>query len=170
MTATIGYGIRQMEAIGHELEAVNGGLLPLSKVSVEVGALVSQLDRDHDRFARPGSANDAARKANATLYRKSIKDALARGVVTADRAQERVHQRVLAYGLDHPDQDPDDEGEGEGTEGQEEGVGENRPDPVPHGNEAGRGNTEVALEKGQKPPSVPNEEGIIQPEALPNRR
>ena len=91
MTATIGYGIRQMEAIGHELEAVNGGLLPLSKVSVEVGALVSQLDRDHDRFARPGSANDAARKANATLYRKSIKDALARGVVTADRAQERVH-------------------------------------------------------------------------------
>ena len=76
MTATLAYGIHQMEAIGQELEAVNSGLLPLSKVSVELGALVSQLDRDHDRFARPGSANDAARKANATLYRKSIKDAL----------------------------------------------------------------------------------------------
>ena len=91
MTATLAYGIHQMEAIGHELEAVNSGLLPLSKVSVELGALVSQLDRDHDRFARPGSANDAARKANATLYRKSIKDALARGMMTAGRAQRQVH-------------------------------------------------------------------------------
>ena len=54
MTATLAYGIHQMEAIGQELEAVNNGLLPLSKVSVELGALVSQLDRDHDRFARPG--------------------------------------------------------------------------------------------------------------------
>ena len=91
MTATLAYGIHQMEAIGHELEAVNSGLLPLSKVSVELGALVSQLDRDHDRFARPGSANDAARKANATLYRNSLKDALARGMLTAGRAHRQVH-------------------------------------------------------------------------------
>ena len=90
MTATLAYGIHQMEAIGQELEAVNNGLLPLSKVSVELGALVSQLDRDHDRFARPGSANDAARKANATLYRKSIKDTLARGMLTAGRAQRQA--------------------------------------------------------------------------------
>ena len=90
MTATLAYGIHQMEAIGQELEAVNNGLLPLSKVSVELGALVSQLDRDHDRFARPGSANDAARKANATLYRKSIKDTLARGMLTTGRAQRQA--------------------------------------------------------------------------------
>ena len=41
MTATLAYGIHQMEAIGQELEAVNNGLLPLSKVSVELGALES---------------------------------------------------------------------------------------------------------------------------------
>ena len=91
MTATLAYGTRQMQAIGHELEAVNSGLLPISKVSVELGALVSQLDRDHDRFARPGSAKDAGRKANATLYRNSIKDVLARGMLTAARAQRSVH-------------------------------------------------------------------------------
>ena len=91
MTATLAYGIRQMEAIGHELEAVNSGLLPLSKVSVELGALVSQVDRDHDRFARLGSVNDAARKANATLYRKSIKDTLAKGMLSAGRAQRQAH-------------------------------------------------------------------------------
>ncbi len=92
MMATLGYGIHRMQAIGHELEAVNRGLLPLSRASVELRALVSQLDRDHDRFARPGSAPDAARKANASLYRSSIRDALVRGVAAADQAQALARQ------------------------------------------------------------------------------
>ena len=86
MTATLAYGIHQMEAIGQELEAVNNGLLPLSKVSVELGALVSQLDRDHDRFARPGPPTMPPERPTRPLP-KAIKDTLARGMLTAGRAQ-----------------------------------------------------------------------------------
>ena len=67
LTSTLVYGIHQMQVIGQELEAVNSGLLPMSKVGVELRALVRQLDRDHDRFARSGSQTDAGRKANAAL-------------------------------------------------------------------------------------------------------
>jgi nitrogen fixation/metabolism regulation signal transduction histidine kinase len=92
--STVGYGLHQLSAIGRELDAVNGGFLPMSKVGVELTALVRQLDRDHDRFARTGSQNVAARRANTALYRASIDDAVTRGRTAADAA---------ATGLSHPD-------------------------------------------------------------------
>jgi len=70
MASTIGYGIDQLRSIGQELDAVNAGFLPMAKVSVELGALVRQLDRDHDRFAR----QESAARANASLYRAGIDD------------------------------------------------------------------------------------------------
>ena len=90
LTSTLVYGIHQMQAIGQELEAVNSGLLPLSKVGVELRALVRQLDREHDRFARPGSQTDAGRKANAALYRASIQETLENGLKSATKGRERI--------------------------------------------------------------------------------
>ena len=77
--------------IGDVHERVTQSDHPAPHLDTFLRTAISQLDRDHDRFARPGSANDAARKANATLYRKSIKDALARGMLTAGRAHRQVH-------------------------------------------------------------------------------
>jgi signal transduction histidine kinase len=90
LTSTLVYGIHQMQAIGQELEAVNEGLLPMSKVGVELRALVRQLDRDHDRFARSGSQADASRKANAALYRASIQETLENGISSVKQARERI--------------------------------------------------------------------------------
>ena len=92
--STVGYGLHQLSAIGRELDAVNAGFLPMSKVGVELAALVRQLDRDHDRFARTGSQGVAARRANTALYRASIDDAVGRGREAANAA---------ATGLSHPD-------------------------------------------------------------------
>lgn len=92
--STVGYGLHQLSAIGRELDAVNVGFLPMSKVGVELTALVRQLDRDHDRFARTGSQSVAARRANTALYRASIEDAVTRGRAAADAA---------VMGLSHPD-------------------------------------------------------------------
>jgi len=79
-----------MQAIGQELEAVNSGLLPMSKVGVELSALVRQLDRDHDRFARPGSQADAGRKSNAALYRSSIQETLDTGLQSVAIGRDRI--------------------------------------------------------------------------------
>ena len=92
--STVGYGLHQLSAIGQELDAVNAGFLPMSKVGVELAALVRQLDRDHDRFARTGSQSVAARRASTALYRASIDDAVTRGRSAVDAA---------ATGLTHPD-------------------------------------------------------------------
>jgi signal transduction histidine kinase/HAMP domain-containing protein len=92
--STVGYGLHQLSAIGRELDAVNVGFLPMSKVGVELTALVRQLDRDHDRFARTGSQSVAARRANTALYGASIEDAVTRGRAAAGAA---------VMGLSHPD-------------------------------------------------------------------
>ncbi len=92
--STVGYGLHQLSAIGRELDAVNVGFLPMSKVGVELTALVRQLDRDHDRFARTGSQSVAARRANTALYGASIEDAVTRGRAAANKAVK---------GLSHPD-------------------------------------------------------------------
>jgi nitrogen fixation/metabolism regulation signal transduction histidine kinase len=87
LASTIAYGIGQLRDIGQELDAVNTGFLPMSKVSVELSALVRQLDRDHDRFARQGAAG---RRANAALYRAGIQDLVQQGRTTTARAQTLV--------------------------------------------------------------------------------
>jgi nitrogen fixation/metabolism regulation signal transduction histidine kinase len=100
LTTTLVVGIRQMAELGAEIEAVNTGFLPISKVGVELGALVQQLDRDHDRFARPMAGTNAGRKANASLYRAAIHEAIAAGRNAAAAATERVSnpsdQEVIA--------------------------------------------------------------------------
>jgi hypothetical protein len=87
LASTIAYSIGQLRDIGQELDAVNTGFLPMSKVSVELSALVRQLDRDHDRFARQGAAG---RRANAALYRAGIQDLVQQGRTTTARAQTLV--------------------------------------------------------------------------------
>ena len=87
LASTIAYGIGQLRGIGQELDAVNTGFLPMAKVSVELSALVRQLDRDHDRFARQGAAG---RRANAALYRAGIQDLVQQGRRTTTRAQDLV--------------------------------------------------------------------------------
>ena len=86
MAATIGYGIGQLRSIGQELDAVNAGFLPMAKVSVELSALVRQLDRDHDRFARQGSAA----RSNASLYRAGIEDLVSQGRIASQHATTLV--------------------------------------------------------------------------------
>jgi signal transduction histidine kinase len=87
LASTIAYGIGQLRDIGQELDAVNTGFLPMSKVSVELSALVRQLDRDHDRFARQGAAG---RRSTASLYRAGIQDLVQQGRSTVVQAKELV--------------------------------------------------------------------------------
>ena len=82
MASTIGYSISELRTIGKDLDAVNAGFLPMAKVAVELGALTRQLDRDHDRFARQGSAV----RSNATLYRSGIEDLVKQGHESAQHA------------------------------------------------------------------------------------
>ncbi len=89
MAGALGYGISQLRGVGQGIEAVNSGFLPLAEISVELEAIVRQLDRDHDRFARESPGPLAGRRANATLYRASLHEAVSRGrlvAVQADRA------------------------------------------------------------------------------------
>lgn len=88
--STVAYGLMQLRTIGAELDAVNAGFLPMSKIGVELTSLVTQLDRDHDRFARPGPQSSSARRSNAALYRQSIQDAVARGRTAAQAATSRL--------------------------------------------------------------------------------
>ena len=95
--ATVAYGLMQLRTIGSELDAVNQGFLPMSNVGVELTSLVTQLDRDHDRFARRGPQSTSARRSNAALYRQSIHDAVKRGRTAAQAAQNRLnHPEDLA--------------------------------------------------------------------------
>jgi len=87
LASTIAYGIGQLRDIGQELDAVNTGFLPMSKVSVELSALVRQLDRDHDRFARQGPAG---RRATASMYRAGIQDLVQQGRSTVIQAKKLV--------------------------------------------------------------------------------
>lgn len=94
---TVAYGLVQLRTIGAELDAVNAGFLPMSKIGVELTSLVAQLDRDHDRFARSGPQTTIARRTNAALYRQSIQDAVTRGRTAAAKANRRLtHQEDLA--------------------------------------------------------------------------
>ena len=88
--STVAYGLMQLRTIGAELDAVNAGFLPMSKIGVELTSLVTQLDRDHDRFARPGPQSSRARRSNAALYRQSIQDAVTRGRTAAKAATSRL--------------------------------------------------------------------------------
>ncbi|MAY81368.1 MAG: hypothetical protein CL930_11365 [Deltaproteobacteria bacterium] len=90
LASTIGYGIIQLRGIGTELDAVNAGFLPMAKVGIELTAIVRQLDRDHDRFARAASRTDAGRRANASLYRAGIHDSVHQGRLAAARARTIV--------------------------------------------------------------------------------
>lgn len=90
LASTIGYGIIQLRVIGTELDAVNAGFLPMAKVGIELTAIVRQLDRDHDRFARAASRADAGRRANAALYRAGIHDSVHQGRLAAARAKNIV--------------------------------------------------------------------------------
>ena len=97
LTGALGYGIGQLQAVGREIEAVNTGFLPMAEVGVELHAIVRQLDRDHDRFARDSPRPLAGRRASAAMYRAGLHDSVARGRVRAHNAR-----RVLV--------DPDDLG------------------------------------------------------------
>lgn len=90
MAGALGYGISQLREVGRGLEAVNSGFLPLAEVGVELVAISRQLDRDHDRFAREQSGPVAGRRANATLYRASLHEAVARGRLAAVQAERVV--------------------------------------------------------------------------------
>jgi signal transduction histidine kinase len=90
LASTIGYGIIQLRVIGTELDAVNSGFLPMAKVGIELTAIVRQLDRDHDRFARAASRADVGRRANAALYRAGIHDSVHQGRLAAARAKNIV--------------------------------------------------------------------------------
>lgn len=95
LTGTLGYGIGQLQAVGHEIEAVNTGFLPMLQVGVELQAIVRQLDRDHDRLARESTGPLAGRRANAALYRASLHDTVGKGRVRANNAR-----RVLSVADD----------------------------------------------------------------------
>jgi len=103
LTSTLVISIRQMADIGAEIEAVNAGFLPMSKVGVELSALIRQLDRDHDRFARGATAANAGRKANAALYRASIHETIGDGREAAQVARDRIKnpldQEIIARTL-----------------------------------------------------------------------
>jgi signal transduction histidine kinase/HAMP domain-containing protein len=90
MAGALGYGISQLREVGRGIEAVNSGFLPLAEVGVELQSIVRQMDRDHDRFARQSPRPIAGRRANATLYRASLHEAVARGRLAAVQAERAV--------------------------------------------------------------------------------
>ncbi len=87
LASALGYGIGRLQAVGHEIEAVNTGFLPMAEVGVELQAIVRQLDRDHDRMARESLGPAAGRRASAAMYRASLLDSVARGRVRAHNAR-----------------------------------------------------------------------------------
>ncbi|MDP6934761.1 MAG: hypothetical protein QGG40_17705, partial [Myxococcota bacterium] len=96
----LGYGLTQLQAIGHGIEVIDSGYLPLARVATDLEAVVRQMDREYARLTRDQPRPIAGHRSNAVFYISSLEQGIERGKQTAMDSHARIEDPMERVALE----------------------------------------------------------------------